>query len=98
MQNRIRERLREAGIQQKAVAERMGITAIGFNYIAGSEMPKIDTFRRVADAAGLPMWLLMLSDDELRDIRSRSCDNSAREFVCPGCGARITYEPVSPGR
>lgn len=103
MENRIKERTKEAGVMQKDLAERLGMTAVGFNQIASSTMPKIETFVKVAEALGVPVWSLLLTDDELESIRSTTpkkntnsselqnrCD-ATPEFQCPKCNTSLKF-------
>lgn len=95
MENRIKERIKELGLTQKELAEKLNITPVGLSQIVGTTMPKMDTFIKIANALGIPVWMLMLSDEELEDIRSRTPNrNPTKEFRCPKCGALLTVLPV----
>jgi len=95
MENRIKERIKEAGMMQKDLAEKLEMTTVGLNQIAGATMPKIETFVKVADALGVPVWSLLLTDEELEAIRATApCANKpTNEFQCPKCGAVLKVVP-----
>lgn len=83
---------------QKELAEKLGITTVGLNKIANAPTLKLETYRKVADALGIPVWKLCLSDEEIEDIRSSSIvhdDRTADEFRCPRCGAALKVIPVN---
>lgn len=96
MENRIRERIVEAGVTQRTVAERLGMTYVGFNQLIRGTMPKIETFIKIADALGVPAWSLFLSDDELNAIRATTPneERAMDEFRCPKCGAQLKVVPT----
>lgn len=96
MENRIRERIRQSGITQKELAEKLDMTTVGLNQIASATMPKIETFVKIANALDVPVWCLLLSDEELEAIRATAPDRdkSADEFRCPKCGTRLKVVPV----
>lgn len=96
MENRIKECIKKAGISQKELAEKMDMTPIGLNFLANSTMPKIETFEKVARAIGLPVWRLILSDDEIEAIQSIAPpkNSSSDNFCCPKCGAALKVVPA----
>lgn len=96
MENRIRERIVEAGVTQRTVAERLGMTYVGFNQLIRGAMPKIETFVKIAEALGVPAWSLLLSDEELDAIRATASnkERAMDEFLCPKCGAQLKVVPV----
>ena len=96
MQNRIRERIKEAGIMQKDLAEQLGMTTVGLNQIGSAAMPKIETFDKIAKALGVPIWSLLLTDEELEAIRATapSKNKMTDEFRCPSCGASLKVVPA----
>lgn len=70
MQNNVRKVIRELGLSQKEVAERIGITAIGLSQLLRQGTLKWQTLGKLAGALNVPVWKLCLSDDELAEIRS----------------------------
>lgn len=95
MQNRIRERIKESGIMQKDLAAKLEITPIGLSQIANTKMPKIETYEKIAEALGVPVWKLILSDEELAEIRSdvKAEENPSNQFQCPVCGSALKVGP-----
>ncbi len=90
MQNRIKERIKDLGILQKDLAEKMGITSVGLNQIVNTPMPKFETFEKVANALEFPLWKLILSDSEIEDIRNAySAQKPLNQVRCPVCGATL---------
>lgn len=102
MHNRIKDRLAEIGMSQRELARRMGKTPSALHQFISSPQLKIDTYERVAKVLDIPVWTLMLSDDEIREIhafKERADAGSATEFVaesepmsktgmvCPACGS-----------
>ncbi|TGY80978.1 helix-turn-helix domain-containing protein [Lepagella muris] len=95
MENRIKEHIKAAGVMQKELAEKLDMTTVGLNKIANTPMLKIETFQKVADALGIPVWKLLLSDEELEQIRSEATANRPTdEFRCPKCGALLKVIPT----
>lgn len=96
MENRIRERIIEAGVTQKDLAERLGMTTVGLNQLIRGTMPKVETFVKIAEALGVPAWSLLLSDEELDAIRATAPNKErpADEFLCPKCGAQLKVVPA----
>lgn len=79
---------------QKDLAEKLEITTVGLNKIANAQMLKMETFQKIADAIGVPVWKLFLSDAELEEIRAEAvCDRHDDEFRCPKCGAVLKVVP-----
>lgn len=70
MENRIKEQIMASGFRQVDVALKLGISPIGMNQLTKDRLPKFDTMKRIADAIGVPVWKLCLSDDEIAEIRS----------------------------
>lgn len=98
MENRIKERIKEAHVVQKELAEKLGMTPIAVSALASKKMPKIETFVKIAKALGVPTWSLLLSDDEIAEIRAAAPkhvhDNSSDRFQCPVCGASLNVRPA----
>lgn len=96
MENRIKEYMKEVGIMQKDLAEKLEITTVGLNKIANTPVLKFETYQKVADALGVPVWKLFLSDAELEEIRSEVVvhNRPADEFCCPKCGAMLRVVPT----
>lgn len=68
MENRIKEKLKETGIKHKDLAEKMGISKVALSQIVNSKMPRVETFERIATLSGIPVWSMLLTDEEISDI------------------------------
>lgn len=96
MENRIKEYIKAAGMMQKELAEKLDMTTVGINKIANMPVLKLETYQKFADALGVPVWKLMLSDAELEQIRSEAIpDQPTDEFHCPKCGAVLKVVPIN---
>lgn len=80
---RIKEILKEQGITQVDLAERLGISrqALG-KQIQGKLL--VETAERIASALGVPLWQLFASPEEVAGAPSGGF------LRCPKCGARLT--------
>ncbi len=93
MQNRIKDRIKEKGIKQTELADMLQMTTVGINQLINSAQLKIETYEKIAAALGIPVWMLVLSDEEIADIRSKSPDKRDDVFHCPKCGAPLKVVP-----
>lgn len=93
MQNRIKERIREKGLKQTELAEKLGMSSVGLNQLVNSESLKIETFDKIAKAMEVPVWMLCLSEDELAEIRATAPVKDPDTFLCPVCGASLKVVP-----
>lgn len=92
MQNRIKERIKEKKLKQTELAEVLGMSPIGLSQLVNSDSLKIETFEKIAKAMGVPVWMLCLSEDELKEIRSTATTDKS-VFSCPVCGASLRVVP-----
>jgi len=99
MENRIKERIKQSGVTLRDVAEKLDITPMAIYQIAAAKMPKIETFVKIATALDVPVWSLILSDEELAEIRvsQPETDRPTDEFKCPVCGANLKVIPAENG-
>lgn len=88
MQNRIKERIREKNLKQVELAEKLGMSTVGFSQLVNSTTLKLETFEKIAKAMDVPIWMLCLSDEELEEIRSTAIKDP-HAFRCPVCGASL---------
>lgn len=93
MQNRIKEQIKRLGRTQKEVAEQLGITTVGLSQLANVDMPKVGTLSKIAKVLNIPAWMLILSDEELAEIRGDIGQLLTNEFRCPSCGASLKVIP-----
>ncbi len=94
MQNRIKEQIQRLGRTQKDVAEELGMTTVGLSQLANVDMPKVATLSKIAKVLNIPVWMLILSDDELSEIRGDVTPPLTNEFRCPACGASLRVVPT----
>lgn len=95
MQNRIKERIKESGMMQKDIAEKLEITTVGLSQIVNAKMPKLETFVKIAEVLNIPAWKMILTEEELEEIRTegKSTDENSNQFQCPVCGASLKVVP-----
>lgn len=79
---RIKELLKEKGISQKDLADRLGITVVGISKILNGN-PKIDTLEKIASTLEIELWELFV--DEATIVK-----RSPASHVCPHCGKPLT--------
>lgn len=94
MQNRTREILKERGIKQVELAEKLGMTNVGINQLMRTDQPKIETLEKIAKAIGVPVWQLYLSDEEIAEVIAMHGKEQAKasNAVCPHCGNVVHVE------
>lgn len=91
MKNRVKEYLRREGITQEELAKRLDVTTASLSMTLAKPMLKYSTYERYAKALGVPPWMLMLTDDEVRDI-AESVGVTPMEndtFRCPVCSSLL---------
>lgn len=64
MKLRILEICKQAGITQKELAERIGLSAVGLSKAINGN-PTKDTLEKIATALNVPMWQLFASPQEV---------------------------------
>lgn len=90
MENRTREFIKKHGIVQKELAAKLGITVIALQQSMNAEKPKISTLERIAQGMGIPIWKLLLSDEEIKEIvKEYGTERPVEDarMICPRCGA-----------
>ncbi len=75
---RIKELLKEKGILQKTLAEKLGISPEGLSQTLKGAYPQLQTLERIASAL----------DVRVADL----FDRPSAEIVCPKCGAKIAVD------
>lgn len=68
MINRSREIIEKLNLKKVDIAAKLGITPVGLNQLLNTEKPKLETLERLANAIGVPVWKLFLSDNEIREV------------------------------
>lgn len=83
--NRIKDILKEKGITQQELADRLGVTRISVvKTLAGN--PSQETLERIASALNVPMWQLFASSDEVQP------QSDMTGITCPYCGKNINIK------
>lgn len=81
---RIKELLKEKGISQKDLADKLGITVVGMSKILNGN-PKIDTLEKIASALEVEIWELFVDEATI-------AKRSPTSHACPHCGHLLTIK------
>lgn len=82
--NRIKDILKEKGITQQELADRLGVTRSAIvKTLAGN--PSQETLERIANILNVPMWQLFASPKEVSNIKGNNI-----EINCPHCNKIIS--------
>lgn len=82
--NRIKDILKEKGITQQELADRLGVTRSAIvKTLAGN--PSQETLERIANLLDVPMWQLFASPKEVSNIKGNNI-----EINCPHCNKIIS--------
>lgn len=77
---RIKEILKQRGVTQKGLAEKIGVSVISISRIAkGEQNPSLDTLQKIADALSVPLSELF-------------AERETGVITCPHCGKKILVE------
>ena len=88
MEYRIKEICDEKGIKVNSLTETVGITLPAlYNIVNGKMSPKVETLVKIAEALNVPLWQLFASPEEVRKETE-----TAGNYVCPKCGAKLEIE------
>ena len=68
MINRTREIIEQLNLKKVDIAEKLGITPVGLNQLLNTEKPKLEKKKKLSKAVGVPVWKLILSDDEIKEV------------------------------
>ena len=77
---RIKDVLKEKGLKQQDLAEKMGISLSAVKQMLGADSLTTSTLERIAAAVDVPVWPFFISPD---DLANQVGGNS---FCCPHCG------------
>ena len=77
---RIKDVLKEKGLKQQDLAEKMGISLSAVKQMLGADSLTTSTLERIAAAVDVPVWQFFISPD---DLFNQVGGNS---FCCPYCG------------
>ena len=77
---RIKDVLKEKGLKQQDLAEKMGISLSAVKQMLGADSLTTSTLERIAAAVDVPVWQFFISPD---DLAKQEGGNTLR---CPHCG------------
>ncbi len=81
------------GITQKQLASKIGITDSNLNITLGRDDPKFSSVKRIADALGVTVDVLV-SDDAEKSLAAARTEQEKAEpqqgLFCPHCGKPLT--------
>jgi transcriptional regulator with XRE-family HTH domain len=77
---RIKDVLKEKGLKQQDLAEKMGISLSAVKQMLGADSLTTSTLERIAAAVDVPVWQFFISPDDL------SNQVGGNSFCCPHCG------------
>jgi len=80
---RIKDVLKEKGLKQQDLAEKMGISLSAVKQMLGADSLTTSTLERIAAAVDVPVWQFFISPD---DLANQVGGNTLR---CPHCGGSL---------
>lgn len=83
---RIKEVLKEKGLTQQMLADRMNVSLSAVKQMVSAESLTTSTLEKIATALNVPMWQLFASQDEV------SPKKDALTINCPHCGKEINIK------
>ncbi len=84
---RIKEVIKEKGLTQKELADKLGMTTVGLSQILSGK-PSYTTLEKIASALGVEVWELLVSRAEI--IGQQKAESPT--ITCPNCGKEITLK------
>ena len=100
---RIKEICKQKGVTQKALAEKIGVSAVGLSKSINKN-PTIKTLDKIADALGVKVWDLFVQDKyincpkckgvgfSMTTTRKNFNDTPEVKFCCNTCGYMLCDE------
>ena len=83
--SKVKEMCKIKNIQQKELAQKLGITEVGLSATLGKNNPQLQTMENIADALGVSLVeLLSLQLDSKQELKSTS-----GTMCCPHCGKKL---------
>lgn len=86
--NRIKDILKEKGITQQDLANKLGVTRISIVKTLANENPTQNTLERIATALNVPMWQLFAAPEEVQ----ANPESNGTQIICPHCKKAIPLE------
>lgn len=80
---RIKELLKEKGMTQQNLADRMNVSLSAIKQMVSAESITTATLEKIAKALNVPMWQLFASPEEV------STDSDNNVLTCPKCGTKL---------
>lgn len=77
---RIKDVLKEKGLKQQDLAEKMGISLSAVKQMLGADSLTTSTLERIAAAVDVPVWQFFISPNDMAN------QVSGNSFCCPHCG------------
>jgi transcriptional regulator with XRE-family HTH domain len=77
---RVKEVLKEKGLTQPELAEKLGVSVSAVKQMVGADSVTTATLEKIAAAIDVPVWQFFISPD---DLANQVGGNS---FCCPHCG------------
>lgn len=84
---RIKEVIKEKGLTQKELADKLGMSTVGLAQILAGK-PSYTTLEKIASALDVEVWELLVSREE---VIGKEQSNSPT-IICPNCGKEITIK------
>ncbi len=81
---RIKEVIKEKGLTQKELADKLGMTTVGLSQILSGK-PSYTTLEKIASALGVKVWELLVSREEIIGEQ----EGKSPTIICPHCGKEI---------
>ena len=82
---RIKEILKEKGMTQQELAERLGVSYQSIKQTLNATSVTTGTLERIANSLDVPMWQLFASPKEVSNIKGNNI-----EINCPHCNKIIS--------
>lgn len=91
MEHQIKTILKEKGITQKELAERLGMSLQQLNNtVSGRNTASMAVFERIAEALGVEFWKLFAPADVAHEGYEKPADQAV--ITCPDCGRKINLK------
>lgn len=88
MNFRLKELLREKGMMNVTLAEKVGVNKVTIsNFICGKTAPSIDKIAEMAEALDVEFWEMFYTREEM--LNTLKNDNVGNEVCCPYCGKKL---------
>lgn len=79
---RIKDVLKEKGLKQQDLAEKMGISLSAVKQMLGADSLTTSTLERIAAAVNVPVWQFFISTGDL----AKDLAHQGNVLSCPHCG------------